>query len=319
MGGQDTATVARGPRAASAPGACPFLNNSDAPASRSSFCSLLRPFPPGAIQLDPAARRLRRMRSSVLTWARCTQSWTTENPMPRGWRALFVTLTYAAADGWAPEHVSKWLDCLQAWWRRYSRKPGREAYRIRSGLPYLWVMELQERGAPHYHALIWLPRGVYLPRSDSRGWWPHGCTNTEPVRVSAVGYVAKYSSKASDAAATHALPAGARISGRGGLPRSSMEAREARWWNLPKWLRDRFPLSAVTTTAGLVRRYAGFKTVRARIARAGEAVLVWGRASVRDASGAALSWISEFGELLASPWRVVRDPLTGSFFAYEVK
>lgn len=314
MGYQDTATLETGTRAASAPGACPFSNNSD----RSSFCSLLRPLPQGALLLDPLAARLRRMRSSVLTWARVTEQWCKTNPMPRGWRALFVTLTYSAVDGWRPDHVSKWLDCIQAWWRRYSRKPGREAY-ARTSLPYLWVLELQERGAPHYHALIWLPRGVYLPRSDSRGWWPHGCTQTDPVRVSAVGYVAKYSSKASDSGLTGVMPKGARISGRGGLPRGSIEAREARWWRLPKWLRERFPLAGLTSTSGLVRRYAGVVTVRARVARAGEGVLEWGRAAIRDASGAALTWLSEMGELLASPWRVVRDPLTGSFYAYEVQ
>jgi Protein of unknown function (DUF3296). len=35
-------------------------------------------------------------------------------------------------------------------------------------LPYVWVAELQKRGALHYHVLLWLPRGLTLPNPTSK-------------------------------------------------------------------------------------------------------------------------------------------------------
>jgi len=134
------------------------------------------------------------------------------------WVPLMVTLTYRNAEDWRPEHVTDFIRRVQA----YARRRGQV-------LPYVWVMELQKRGAPHYHVLLWVPRRWRLPKSDRRGWWVHGSTNTVRVR-NAVGYVAKYASKGLDTAAAE-FPKGARIHGIGGLTR--LEARIVAWWKLP--------------------------------------------------------------------------------------
>ena len=149
--------------------------------------------------------------------------------MSRGgdYRPLMVTLTYRAVDGWASKHVSAYIDRVRKWAARH----GGEA------LAYVWAAELQKRGAVHYHVLLWLPKRLWMPRADKRGWWPHGMTRTEQVR-NAVGYVAKYASKLRSKSGD--LPKGCRLHGAGGLePAARMERR---WWLSPRWVRDAFPI-----------------------------------------------------------------------------
>jgi hypothetical protein len=95
-------------------------------------------------------------------------------------------------------------------------------------------LELTKKGVPHYHLVVWLPKGVTLPKPDKRGWWPHGSTRIEWAR-NAVGYIAKYASKGTEG---HAFPRGARLNGSGGL---SIQARiERRFWTLPLYVRLAF-------------------------------------------------------------------------------
>lgn len=173
------------------------------------------------VEVDTASARLRRMRQSVLTSARLLRDARPDGSFRTKWAML--TLTYAAVDGWSPRHVTELVKNI----RDYLRRRGH-------AMRYVWVLELQKRGAPHYHLLLELPRGVTLPKPDKRGWWPHGYTKIEWARHP-VGYMAKYASKGSG---VHQFPKGARISGVGGL--SDSMRRERRWWLSPSYVREAF-------------------------------------------------------------------------------
>lgn len=99
------------------------------------------------------------------------------------WRA-FLTLTYADVSGWKPGHIKAFVAALRS-------------YLARRKVPLLcvWVAELQKRGAVHFHLIVWLPKGVMLPKPDEQGWWPHGMSNVQAHRNRGVGYLLKYLSK----------------------------------------------------------------------------------------------------------------------------
>jgi hypothetical protein len=134
---------------------------------------------------------------------------------------VMVTLTYADVDGWSPRHISEFSKRVREWARRQGVV-----------VPYLWVAELQKRGAVHYHVLLWMPKGLTLPKPDKRGWWVHGMTRTERAR-NPVGYLAKYASKGD---AEGVFPKGLRLSGFGGIAPATRQERA--WWMLPLYLRE---------------------------------------------------------------------------------
>lgn len=137
--------------------------------------------------------------------------------------AAMITLTYADGDDWQPEHIKEFLRLP----RQYLKRRGFD-------MPYVWVAELQKRGAIHYHVLLWLPKGEKLPKPDRQGWWPYGMSRIEKAR-SSVGYLVKYASKGAEGAK---LPDGARMYGCGGLTR---EARNTRAYKMaPAWVRECF-------------------------------------------------------------------------------
>ena len=98
---------------------------------------------------------------------------------------------------------------------------------------FAWVQEFTKKGRPHYHVLLWLPPGITLPKPDKRGWWPFGYTKIEWAR-NAIGYIAKYASKADS---LHLPARGARMHGNGGVTGEALQ--EQRWWRLPTWARER--------------------------------------------------------------------------------
>lgn len=147
--------------------------------------------------------------------------------------AHFVTLTYVGVDDWRADHISAATEQF----RRHC---------ARLGVPcrYIWVAELQKRGAVHYHLLCWLPKGVRMPHWDksftspsgrSAGpFWSHGMTNTQ-VAKSGVGYLMKYLSKLGELTV---FPPHLRLSGCGGL---TAQARGVRlWYNLPEWAKREY-------------------------------------------------------------------------------
>ncbi len=218
--------------------------------------------PEGLVELDPALTRLRRLRRSVLTAVRMHEFELTH----QRFKPAMLTLTYRRVDGWHGRHISDLLQRVRVWLRR-------RGHRMR----YVWVAELQQRGALHYHVLLWLPRGLTLPKPDKQGWWTHGSTRIEWARQAA-GYLAKYASKLDTKVGT-GFPPGARLHGRGGL--EEFGASVASWFNLPAWAREVCDL-------------------------AGRAVRVKGVGLVDRQSGVCLP----------SPWRVSRDN-AGTYFAQK--
>jgi len=191
--------------------------------------------------LDPFLTRLRRLRRSVLTAARMHEF----ELRHKAFKPAMLTLTYRQVGDWQPHHISELLRRIRNWLQR-------RGHRLR----YVWVAELQQRGALHYHALIWLPRGLSLPKPDKQGWWPHGSTRIEWARK-AVGYLAKYASKL-DSKVGIGFPKGARLHGRGGL--DELGRAVASWFNLPQWAREICDLAGRAVRVkgiGLVDRESG--------------------------------------------------------------
>lgn len=134
-----------------------------------------------------------------------------------------VTLTYRAGENPRARDIADFLKCAREWHRRRGQ-----------AMRYVWVAEMQERGAVHYHVIFWLARHLQMPKPDNRGWWTKGSTRIEAAR-NGVGYIAKYASKGADGPP---FPRGVRIHGVGGL---DLEGRRvARWWRAPSEARAFF-------------------------------------------------------------------------------
>lgn len=183
------------------------------------------------------ARRMARMRKSLWGAAHCFRA-----ALGRSYRAWFVTLTYRDPLGWEPGHVRAFLTRMRAW-----------CAARRLTLHYVWVAELQTRGAMHYHVVLWLPLPFRCPKPDVTGMWAHGMTQTE-LGIAPVPYLMKYCSKGS--ASTHAVPKGARIFGVGGLPGDGRLI--VSWLNLPGWAQALHGVGEVARkSVGLVVRASG--------------------------------------------------------------
>ena len=180
------------------------------------------PQKPPWTRFDKRLQRLRRLRRSIGTAGDSIAQRPTS-----GHRIVpvMVTLTYAQAWLWEPRQVSRLVaDVRQYCERNHDFKPS-----------HVWVMELQQRGAPHYHVVFWLRADITLPKPDKAGWWPWGFTRIEAARKP-VGYLLKYVSKL-ETKDGHGFPPSARIHGRGGL--SQGESRLVAWWVLPRYQRVR--------------------------------------------------------------------------------
>jgi hypothetical protein len=185
---------------------------------------------------DQVLRRLSRLRRNVLGAGRLHALADNGKRPEVPW---FVTLTYRFADGWRADHVSQAVQRFRHWCLGH-----------RIACRYVWVAELQARGAMHYHLIAWLPRGFTMPKWDRQRtkagvvWWPHGMSNRERAR-SGAGYLVKYISKLGE---FHRFPKGARLYGVGGLSRDGRGIRS--WWNLPEWCRRMHGVGDVVRRAG---------------------------------------------------------------------
>lgn len=111
-------------------------------------------------------------------------------------KALFVTLTWH--EGWGSDWRA-WKAALAAFARRLERRYPHMAF--------VWRMEAQRRGAPHFHLIVY--NVPWLSAKTVARWWAEVIdaaddkmqieSGTEVRRVKsqgqAVGYVAKYTSK----------------------------------------------------------------------------------------------------------------------------
>nr|WP_243693926.1 replication initiation protein [Stenotrophomonas sp. ATCM1_4] len=178
-----------------------------------------------SIELDPNRIRAMRCKKSVITGARLHEQEIKEKGSFRG-RWYFLTTTYRVGDSYDPRDISEALKRVRGFFNRAVRLRYR-GYRPR--FRYLWVGELTQAGVPHYHVMIWVPRGIYIPKLDARGWWPYGMTNFQKAR-NPVAYMAKYASKFTPDMASE-FPKGFRTHAVGGLDKDSK--RELRWWKAP--------------------------------------------------------------------------------------
>jgi hypothetical protein len=210
--------------------------------------------PPGGFLLDPLAMRPAKLKKLIPLIANQHEEAVAEIERKMGrnqFRRLFVTLTYAKNTRGDPRDVSKLLDCVRKWL-------------VRLGLPmveYLWVAEVQRRGALHYHLMIWLPKHLRLPKLDRRGWWRHGMTQVQTAR-NPVGYLAKYASKCGPDDLKK-LRKGTRLYGYGGVPAHRREAlrrlRMARWARAAVFDReDRGLVDQLTLEAALIEQDAAW-------------------------------------------------------------
>lgn len=195
-----------------------------------------------SIALDTNRIRALRLKKSVITGARLHDQEATKGSTRGAWYML--TATYPAGSSSSPRDISDLLKRIRGFFDRAVR------IRYRGNGPrlrYLWVGELTKAGTPHYHVLIWIPRGIFIPKVDKRGWWPHGSTQIEKAR-NAVGYLAKYASKWCGEMAA-AFPKGFRTHGVGGLNDESK--RELRWWKAPSDAREALgPLADIRKALG---------------------------------------------------------------------
>lgn len=105
-----------------------------------------------------------------------------------------ITLTYANADDWRPNDRRDFILRLRA-------------YTKESIAGYAVVAELQDRGAVHYHLMIVVKRGVYIPFMDKEGLWLKGSTSIGSKRSPRylISYVKKERQKGGE------YPKGCRI------------------------------------------------------------------------------------------------------------
>lgn len=170
----------------------------------------------GALRELNNRRRMRRMRRVVIAAADASR-----DLVQRGgnrFDAVFVTLTYRSDQFYSTRDVSVYIDLTRKWLKRRNVK----AF-------YQWVIELTQKGKPHYHIIWWVPKGLRLPKPDASGMWAKGSSNIK-LATRPVGYLVKYVSKGDGGE----FPKGARLFGVGAQDEGVKLARHR--FGLPMWL-----------------------------------------------------------------------------------
>ncbi|MEJ2790628.1 MULTISPECIES: adhesin [unclassified Pseudoxanthomonas] len=169
------------------------------------------------------------------------------------YRVAMITLTYRQDGMWAADQLPTLLDHYRKWFKRNAKH---------CAIPechYVWVMEMTAIGRPHYHIVMWMPKGIKPPMPDKQGWWPHGSTQAIFAH-SPVGYLAKYASKQESKSGRH-MPKGARLWGYGGL--KMVERGPVAYALAPRWVKkfahhDSHPVKRVyERTERVLRRVIG--------------------------------------------------------------
>lgn len=170
----------------------------------------------GALRELNNRRRMRRMRRVVIAAADASR-----DLVQRGgnrFDAVFVTLTYRSDEFYSTRDVSGYIKATREWLKRRNVK----AF-------YQWVIELTQKGKPHYHIIWWVPKGLRLPKPDASGMWSKGSSNIK-LATRPVGYLVKYVSKGDGGE----FPKGARLFGVGAQDEGVKLARHR--FGLPMWL-----------------------------------------------------------------------------------
>lgn len=152
-----------------------------------------------------------------------------------------VSLTYADIDAWRPDHLSSFLTHCR---NHFKRKTGFD-------LSYVWVAELQKRGAVHYHIVFWLTPGFKFPKFARSGWWKHGFTDQKIAKKS-FGYLMKYISKDTS---KYNFPKNCRIYGFGGV--DTLTRQKIRFYRASQSVRSEVTQTGLTYKDVDIRPYPG--------------------------------------------------------------
>jgi hypothetical protein len=164
---------------------------------------------------DYSIRRLKRLRKRLWSWHQLVVTWLS------GYYSACITLTYAPSHRWDRRDISRFLNALRGYYKRRGWR-----------FVYFWVAELQQRGAVHYHIIVFVPRSHKLPYPDQR-WWRKGISNICSVRRFAA-YLAKYLQKGSSGELK--FPKGLRLFGYGGLTWLERAMWRCQWLPRSWWL-----------------------------------------------------------------------------------
>jgi hypothetical protein len=181
-------------------------------------------------------------------------------------RIILITLTYRPGEAW---------DALDV--QDYMRKMRQLFGRHQAVMRYFWVLEMQQRGAPHYHIALWVPRGLFVPAPDEyhaagrrvyAPMWSKGSSNVTSIRHPAA-YLGKYLSKIkSKLGEAVKYPERARIYGVGGWPdKPSISV----WSRAPAWARSQ----AAPTDRMRKRQYPPFRWDQYKIPATLDGVPSW--------------------------------------------
>jgi len=156
--------------------------------------------------------RMRRMKRRIKAWGKAS---------PLGVDYIVAHLTYRPGCSWRPLHITEFITAV----KKHLKK---------KLLGYVWVAEMQKRGAVHYHVVLAVEKGERIPKPDIAGWWPYGSTTVEKKRRP-LGYLMDYWSKIRQ---KRGYPRGIRIFAVVWFPWASNG--DSRFlvalWSLPGWV-----------------------------------------------------------------------------------
>jgi len=169
---------------------------------------------------ERARKRLLQLRIAV--WAGITGL--AAGSAETGDTMIMVTLTYRGIMDWGPRQIKEFTRWAKA----------------RGSMGWVWVAELQKRGAVHYHVLLLWPRGEgWVKPSNKNGGWSKGFTWVTP-NVRYPYYLMKYIQKGTKDGRKIRYPKGIHIyavsrGAKGYMPPDVADTYRA--IHLPSWYR----------------------------------------------------------------------------------
>lgn len=128
------------------------------------------------VVVDMHEKRLAHRRRRVIAWAKAIDEGFKKNEI----KMELVTLTYRPGEEWEALDIRDFSTRLRS-------RLGEEL------LAYAWVGELHKSGRVHYHVLVVVRKGTFVPYMDDEGLWEKGSTRTEVAR--APWYLVSYMKK----------------------------------------------------------------------------------------------------------------------------
>jgi len=129
------------------------------------------------IKVDDFQKRMARMQRRIHAWARIVERYTKR----KTYKLRMFTLTYKERKDYWPGQITEFI------------KEMRDRCK-KNLIAYAWVLEMQERGVPHYHVMMLINKKVFLPKPDKEGVWKYGHSNIE-WDVKSPFYICAYTGK----------------------------------------------------------------------------------------------------------------------------